>query len=533
MNNFTHSFSMSGKDVKVNRSTFNRDSRVKTTFQEGDLIPFYCDEILPGDTFKMSTSALVRMITPLTPVMDDAFLDVYYFYVPNRIIWSHWEELCGANKSTAWDSPTDWILPYLYPEVPVSVGTAYDYLGYPVGFDIGFSDIIVNTLPVVGYLKIYNDWFRDENIIAPLSVVDVFYNSSNGNALVYDGALQKAGKFHDYFTSCLPSPQKGDPVVLPLGSSAPVKTVDGGTIKYGLSGSMTGNETPVFQNSGNSSTSSVTLGVNLLKAPNNLVADLSAATAATVNDLRLAFQTQKLLERDARGGTRYIELLRSHFGVVGSDGRLQRPEYLGGFHQRLNMQQVSQTSPTTDANVGTLGAYSLTTAQGGGFVKSFEEHGFVIGLAVVRVKHSYSQGLPRWCLRHRRFDFYWPVFANIGEQPVYKEELFAVDGTNELTPFGFNEAWADYRYKPDSLTCLMRPGVTGSLGKLWTYGDLFAGAPALNRSFIEENADIMNRTVSVTSTSANPVMFKADFAISCLATRVMPLYSIPGAIDHN
>lgn len=264
----------------------------------------------------------------------------------------------------------------------------------------------------------------------------------------------------------------------------------------------------------------------------NAVADLSQATAATINDLRLAFQTQKLLERDARGGTRYVEMLKAHFGVTGSDGRLQRPEYLGGLHQRLNMSQVEQTAPSTTANVGTLGAFSATGMNGGSFVKSFTEHGYVIGVLCVRVKHTYSQGCDKMFMRRRRFDFYWPVLANLGEQPVATNQLY-YQGPSSTSTFGFQEAWAEYRYKPDQATALMRTGVSGSLGANWTYGDNYTSKPSLNTAFIQESPANVNQTVSVQGTVSNPVTFKADILIQNQCTRPMPLYSVPGLIDHN
>ncbi|ALS03646.1 VP1 [Gokushovirus WZ-2015a] len=545
-----HDFASSDSGLTIKRSTFSGQPHVRTTFNAGKLVPLgHPFEVLPGDTIRMDCSALVRMITPYAPVMDDAYLDVYFFWTPLRQLWNHFEEEQGANKSTFWDDPTDWIEPRLENLDDVAVGNPLDYLGVPPGA----GAITVSALPLSNYLKIWDEWFRDENLQVPHSDVSIIYNAGN-NVDVYSDLsfaasdqLLDVNKYHDLFTSCLPSPQKGDAVKVPVGGQAPLEVGDA-VNKFSVQDLALKLSTVSPISQGSSYSLGVNGGTNLVgasaagsstPAPNfingtNLYADLSKATGATVNELRLAFQTQKLLERDARGGTRYVEMLKSHFGVAPSSEILNRSELLGSIHQRLNMTQVNQTSqpstPSGDNSVGSTGAYSATGLNKSAFVKSFKEYGYVQALCCVRVKHSYGQGLHKVWTRFRRFDRYYPEFANVGEMPIYKREILAKDAHKDEV-FGFNEAFVEYRYFENQATGLMRPDVEGSVGKTWSYVDDFKSV-ALNSDFITERPSNIDNTI-IYQSSNGPVQFKADFMFDIKATRPMPVKSYPGLIDHN
>nr|USL90309.1 MAG: major capsid protein [Microviridae sp.] len=533
----------------MSRSRFDRSSSYKTTFNVGDLIPFYVDEVLPGDTFSIDTSKVVRMQTLLTPVMDNIYLDTYFFFVPNRLTWTHWRELMGENTQSAWLPEIEYSVPQITaPSGGWQVGTIADYMGIPTGI----AGLSVNAMPIRAYALICNEWFRDENLTDPLNipVTDATVAGSNGSNYVTDvakgGKPFKAAKYHDYFTSCLPAPQKGPDVTIPVGTLESIPVVPGDVHSVpsgkGMSLNFTAN-TP--QNLYVSSTDktlhyggsiSASPGSGNVLSPNNLWAvpdsSTSYATVATINQLRTAFQIQKLYERDARGGTRYIEILKSHFGVTSPDARLQRPEYLGGSRIPININQVVQNSgtPSDGTPQGTVAAYSLTSDSHSDFTKSFVEHGFIIGLMVARYDHTYQQGLERFWSRKDRFDYYWPVFANLGEQAVLNKEIFAQGTDEDDEVFGYQEAWADYRYRPSRVTAEMRSSYAQSLD-VWHLADYYSVRPSLSDSWIRENSKTVNRVLAV-SDNVSAQLF-CDVYIRCFATRPMPLYSIPGLIDHH
>lgn len=535
-------FALNPTRLDMSRSRFDRSSSYKTTFNVGDLIPFYVDEVLPGDTFSVDTSRVVRMQTLLTPVMDNIYLDTYYFFVPNRIVWEHWRELMGENTQSAWLPTVEFSVPQITaPAGGWNVGTIADYMGIPTGV----ANLSVNAMPFRAYALICNEWFRDENLTDPLNipVSDATVTGSNGNVYVTDvakgGAPFRCAKYHDYFTSCLPAPQKGPDVSIPVGSLDPLPVVTGavhspGTDPWHLvpQTSVPSSAGVAIDSSGNASVSGSPTGLSNYLRPDNLWANPSdALSMATINQLRIAFQIQKLYERDARGGTRYIEILKSHFGVTSPDARLQRPEYLGGNRIPININQVVQNSGTTDTSPqGTTAAYSLTTDTHSDFTKSFVEHGFIIGVMVARYDHTYQQGLERFWSRRDRFDYYWPVFANIGEQAVLNQEIYAQGTDQDTEVFGYQEAWADYRYRPSRVTGEMRSSYAQSLD-VWHLADYYQSLPSLSDSWIREDSATVNRVLAV-SDNVSAQLF-CDIYIRCLATRPMPLYSVPGLIDHH
>lgn len=548
-------FALNPTRLDMSRSRFDRSSSYKTTFNVGDLIPFYVDEVLPGDTFSIDTSKVVRMQTLLTPIMDNIYLDTYFFFVPNRLTWEHWRELMGENTQSAWLPQVEYSVPQITaPAGGWQVGTIADYMGIPTGV----ANLSVNAMPFRAYALICNEWFRDENLTDPLNipVSDATVVGSNGSTYLTDvakgGKPFKCAKYHDYFTSCLPAPQKGPDVTIPVGSLEPVPVYTGADHPdslgpYSLRMSSPGTFSPETNYlvlgdkvSGSPSTGTVGRSSSVNQSvsnngfqPLNLWAQSAGvAQAATINQLRTAFQIQKLYERDARGGTRYIEILKSHFGVTSPDARLQRPEYLGGSRIPININQVIQSSGTGSDGTpqGTTTAYSVTTDSHSEFTKSFVEHGFIIGLMVARYDHTYQQGLERFWSRKDRFDYYWPVFANLGEQAVLNKEIYAQGNEKDDEVFGYQEAWADYRYRPSRVTGEMRSSYAQSLD-VWHLADDYAQLPSLSDSWIREDASTINRVLAI-SDNVSAQLF-CDIYIRCLATRPMPLYSIPGLIDHH
>lgn len=544
-------FALNPTRIDMSRSTFDRSASVKTSFNVGDIVPFFLEEVLPGDTFNVHSSKVVRMQTLLTPMMDNLYLDTYYFFVPNRLVWKHWKEFNGENTESAWLPTTEYSIPQITaPSGGWTVGTLADYFGLPTGVE----GISVSALPFRAYALIMNEWFRDQNLQDPLVVPvdDATVNGVNTGTFVSDvakgGKPYIAAKYHDYFTSCLPSPQKGPDVTLSVASQGnfPVASLNE-TIDVSLNKKNTQfRDLDNFNPSGTLglSNSAAVQGLAVSAggafegtrgvAPVNLWAINSGnAIVATINQLRMAFQIQKLYERDARGGSRYIEILKSHFGVTSPDARLQRPEYLGGNRIPINVNQVIQQSGTgagADTPQGTVVGMSQTTDSHADFIKSFTEHGYIVGVMVARYDHTYQQGIERHWSRKTRFDFYWPVFANIGEQAVKNKEIFAQGTKADDEVFGYQEAWSDYRYKPNRVTGEMRSAYAQSLD-VWHLADDYDQLPALSDSWIREDKNTVDRVLAVKSTVSNQLF--ADIYIKNRATRPMPMYSIPGLIDHH
>lgn len=549
----------------IGRSTFDRSCSIKTTFNTGDLIPFFVDEVLPGDTFSIDTAKVVRLQTPLTPFMDNLYLDTYYFFVPDRLVWEHWKEFQGENTDSAWVSQTVYTVPQVTaPSGGWSAGTIADYMGIPTGV----AGLSVNAMPFRAYSLICNEWFRDENLQDPFNVPvgDATQTGSNGSNYITDCALGGkpfvAGKLHDYFTSALPAPQKGPDVEIPLLAEAaniPVyaldtKVPDASTISStlrlgGLATIPSGsNFIPAGFSSAGYSTGIAAAGLKSVGAssalpsgftarplyPENLWASIQpefSGAAATINSLRLAFQTQKYFEKLARGGSRYIESIKSMFGVTNPDYRLQRPEYLGGNRIPIVVNQIIQNSQSTETSPqGTVTGQSLTTDNHSDFTKSFTEHGFLIGLMVARYHHTYQQGLNKMWTRKQVLDYYFPVFANLGEMPIYNREIYAQGTAVDGEVFGYQEAWAEYRYRPNYVTGEMRSNYAQSLD-VWHLADEYTALPQLSPTWIKEDKANVDRVLAVQSSKAN--QFFADLFVHCKATRPMPVFSVPGLIDHH
>lgn len=505
----------------IQRSSFNRSHGYKTTLDSGYLVPFFVDEVLPGDTFNLKATLFGRLATPVVPFMDNMYLETFFFFVPNRLVWDNWQKFNGEQKNPG-DS-TDFLIPTLEAGKH-EVGSMADYFGIPTGVSLDK----INALPFRAYNLIYNEWFRDENLQDSLEVP-----TGDGPDPINKYNLVRRGKRHDYFTSCLPWPQKGPGVELPLGTTANLNgtlSVPGGS--YTLSVNTNGNSlshNPSWSWQGGSSVNpTITVPTNSIDmSKSGVTVDLSEATAVTINSLRQAFQLQKLYERDARGGTRYTEILRAHFGVISPDARLQRPEYLGGSSTRINVNPVQQTSATdTTSPQGNLAAYGVLGDKVNGFMKSFVEHGYIIGLVNVRADLTYQQGLNRMWSRQTRFDYYWPALAHLGEQAVLNKEIYAQGTPQDDEVFGYQERWAEYRYFPSQITGKFRSTYAQSLD-VWHLAQEFAELPKLNSEFIVDNPPIA-RVLAVQNEPQ--ILLDCYFSLSCV--RPMPIYSVPGLVDH-
>lgn len=513
-----HNFSQIPK-ADIPRSSFNRSSGYKTTFDAGLLIPCYVDEVYPGDTVNLGMTHFCRLNTPLVPFMDNMFLDTHFFFVPTRLVWDNWQKFNGEQRNPG-DS-TDFLVPQIVsPGGGYVAESIYDYMGIPTEVP-GLSH---SALPLRCYNLIYNEWYRDENLQGSVPT-----NTGDGPDNHINYALQFRGKRHDYFSSCLPWPQKGPAVQLPLGTTAPVVS-DNTAIRLRQISTVVDRDMTLGSGNALQYTGASLAGAGtIFGSQTGLRADLSTATAATINSLRQAFQIQKLYERDARGGTRYTEIIRAHFGVISPDARLQRPEYLGGGTTPLNIHPIAQNSESGTTPLGTLGAMGTAAASNQGFVKSFTEHGFIIGIISARADLNYQQGLDRMWSRKSRFDFYWPALSHIGEQAVLNKEIYAVGSANptqDAAVFGYQERFAELRYKQSQVTGRYRSNYAQSLD-MWHLAQDFANLPVLGNAFIVENPP-MNRVVAVPTEPD----FLLDSYFHAIWARPMPTYSVPGLVDH-
>lgn len=535
--------------AEIRRAKFDRPFNLLTTMNEGDLVPIYVDEVLPADTFKINLNALVRMATPLYPIMDNANIDFYFFFVPARLLWNHFQNLMGQNDSTFWAETTEYTTPQTTaPANGWNVGTIADYMGIPTGV----KGISVNSMPFRAYAKIWNEWFRDENLQQPVtqSKDDATTNGSNTGTSLTDaeagGLPLKVCKYKDYFTSCLPSPQKAnEPVKIPMLGNAPIVWMNAmgdvaeiedkryltTTADAGYTGD---NKGYIINRKTGPEGKKQTIGYietfdKYNTAPNveyYAQADLNNVTGATINELRQAIAVQHIFERDARTGTRYKEILKGAWGVTSPDARLDRSEYIGGYRLPININQVIQTSSTDSTSPqGNTAAYSMTTMSRNMCTYSATEHGYVLGLAAIRVDHSYQQGLPRMWTRSTRFSYYDPMLANLGEQAVLNREIYAQGTEADEEVFGYQEAWADYRYRTNMVTSEMRSTYAQTLDA-WHYADKYETLPTLSSSWIKEGTENIDRTLAVQSSNSH--QFICNFYFDQSWTRPMPVYSVPG-----
>lgn len=543
--------------LDITRSRFKRRQDVKLTLNAGQLIPFYVDEVLPGDTFSIDQAAIIRMTTPIFPVMDNCHMDIYYFNVPCRILWKNFKRFMGENDTGPWTQTQEYTIPQVKvtgtAEKPAPYeGSILDYMGIPTKVSKGAdTEFTINALPMRAYAMIWQEWFRDQNVDNPAinSDGDATVNYTDDETKGMDAEnpdleyiLQNAytggrplpvNKYHDYFTSALPSPQKaGEPVTIPLTGSAKIAVYkfdnqhpNDPTEKYGttINNPTLGSKLKSPEMYGNY------ILYEDLANPGVLAADMGSVTATTINQLRQAFQVQKYYEELARGGSRYREMIYSLFHTKISDKTVQIPEYLGGTRITINMSQVIQTSGTTaESPQGNTAAVSVTPYNGSMFTKSFEEHGFVIGVCCIRHDHTYQQGLERMWSRKTNLDFYYPVFANLGEQAILKKEIYLTGTDTDEQAFGYQEAWAEYRMKPNRISGKFRSNAQGTLDS-WHYGDNYTKTPSLSQAWMKEGDSEIQRTLAVD----NEPQFIMDTIIDNTSVRPMPMYSIPGLVDHH
>lgn len=571
MNRNSESHFANVPQIEQKRSTFDRSCGLKTTLGTGFLTPIYFDEVLPGDTITLDTSIVARMSTPIFPVMDNVNIDLYYFFVPNRLVWDHWKEFCGESNVSPYETSSVYQIPQIsFPSVDSGAPNIFawkwadfsvaDYFGLPtqrVASRVGDSEtMIVSALPFRAYCLIWNEFFRDQNLQDPVLIdtgdadIDGWSSTTDNGYSPVQSALHgfellRAAKYHDYFTSCLPQPQAAPEVLLPAEGLLPVIT-DSSVMLGDRSittpvrfqdnnGTLLDGFRPLFTNTGSlfSNSSGISVDAPIMAIPYNLSAELTPeGLGVSINDFRLAYAVQKFLELQGRGGRRYTELVRSFFGVTSPDARLQRPEYLGGKQIHVNIDQVVQTSATNEKSpIGTTSAFSLTGDTDSSFTYSATEHGMIIGLAVPRAVHSYQQGIEKKWTRRNLTDFYWTPFANIGEQPVYTRELYINEINHYNDVFGYQEAWAEYRYSQTHVTGAFRSAYVNSLDS-WHYGDYYSERPTLSSGWIEEPYSNVARTLAVQTDNSQYQQFLVDLWFEQRWTRCMPVYSVPGIWDR-